>query len=71
MKYCNRLVPNISADTIVRDLKELYDEICPHINTMLDQQVQSGGKIHLTIDAWTVSNKIPYLGITAHWMDPE
>ena len=26
------------------------------------------GKISFTLDAWTSSNYIPFLGITAHWV---
>ena len=26
------------------------------------------GKISFTLDAWTSSNYIPFLGITAHWI---
>lgn len=27
------------------------------------------GKISFTLDAWTSKNQLPFLGITAHWID--
>lgn len=36
---------------------------------VLKENMATGGKIHLTLDAWTSGNRLPYLGITAHCVD--
>jgi len=35
-----------------------------------DYTVQHGGRISLTLDAWTSSTQIPFLGITPHYIEP-
>lgn len=47
----------------------MHDQLLPDIKNRLQRHVASGGHVNLTLDAWTSSNKIPYLGITVHWMD--
>jgi hypothetical protein len=69
MSYLNSKVPSLSTRTIVRDLHKLHKSILPGIKTTLAAQIQSGGRIHITLDCWSASNGTPYLGITAHWLD--
>jgi hypothetical protein len=71
LKYCNRNVPLFSRFTANVDLLHLYDEMFPVIQSLLIKHKDAGGRIHLTLDAWTAGNKLPYLGITGHWYDED
>jgi hypothetical protein len=71
LKYCNRNVPLPSRFTANIDLFHLYDEMLPVIRSLLVKHKDVGGRIHLTLDAWTAGNKLPYLGITGHWYDAD
>lgn len=39
------------------------------VKCRLARHTATGGHVNLTLDARTSSNKVPYLGITCHWMD--
>ena len=49
--------------------KPLYKELFQNLRVCLQDHISPGAKINLTIDAWTSSNKLPFLAITAHWID--
>lgn len=69
MHYCNSLVPTLSHQTVARDLQSMHAELKPIIVERFAKHIASGGCFIITLNAWTSGNKIPYLGITAHWMD--
>ena len=70
MAYCNGSAIAISRRTIKRDIeKTLYKELFQNLRVRLQDHVSAGAKVNLTIDAWTSSNKLPFLAITAHWID--
>jgi hypothetical protein len=71
MRYCNGSVPNLSHQTVARDLRRMHDELKPRIQERFHKHVLEGGSFNITLDAWTSGNKIHYLGITAHWMDKD
>lgn len=71
MQYLNKMAPGLSRITITRDLLDLYKEMEPRVMEMLKQATSTGAKIHLTLDAWSSGNNLPFLGITGHWMDTE
>ena len=64
-----RLRPEInffSADTIANHVLKLFK----HEKTLIQKKLQDApSKISLTLDAWTSKNQIPFLGVTAHWID--
>jgi len=49
----------------------MYREMLPAVKIRLFNYTNQGGRINLTLDAWTSSNRIAYLGITGHWMDSD
>jgi len=49
----------------------MYRDMLPRVKIRLFNHTTNGGQINLILDAWTSSNKIVYLGITAHWMDKD
>lgn len=66
MKRLRPEVQFISADTISSDITKAFK----HEQTLIQKKLQSTlGKISLTLDGWTSKNQIPFLGITAHWID--
>ena len=66
MKRLRPEVQFISADTISSDITKAFK----HEQTLIQKRLQNTlGKISLTLDEWTSKNQIPFLGITAHWID--
>ncbi|CAB4404665.1 unnamed protein product [Rhizophagus irregularis] len=57
-----------SADTIKNDIISIFDESKKKINSIL-QNISK--KISFTIDGWTSSNNVSFLGITAHLITNE
>ncbi|GBC36498.1 zinc finger BED domain-containing protein RICESLEEPER 2-like [Rhizophagus irregularis DAOM 181602=DAOM 197198] len=57
-----------SADIIKKEIINTFNNGIKEIRKVL-QEVS--GKISFTIDAWTSSNSISFLGITAHWISDE
>src|SRR3954469_23973665 len=57
-----------SADTIKRDIMELYTTNIAKMQTVL-QELQS--KISFTTDIWTSASMKSFLSITAHFIDSE
>ena len=69
MSYCNSRVPAVTGTTLHRDIhKLLYERLFKEISHRLQLHVSQGVRINLTIDAWTASNRLPFLAITAHWL---
>ena len=70
LAYCNGNATAISRRTVKRDIQTiLYEELFKNLKVRLRAHILTGGRINLTIDAWTSSNKLPFLAITAHWID--
>jgi len=56
----------ISADTISSDITKAFK----HEQILIQNKLKNTlGKISLMLDEWTSKNQIPFLGITAHWID--
>jgi hypothetical protein len=62
-------VPLIGRRTVQRDIIKLHDEKKEQVKEELAIHTQDGGHVSLTMDAWTATNHIPYLGVTGHWID--
>jgi hypothetical protein len=65
----NLLRPGIaipSAHTIKRDLTKCHREEAVRLGERLRN---AGSKISVTLDCWTSSNNIAFLGITGHYID--
>jgi hypothetical protein len=69
MSFLNSKITTLSRRTMTRELHKYYESIVPRIKASIMIQINSTGRIHITLDGWTASNGTPYLGITAHWMD--
>ena len=71
LQYCNPSTVPISRRTAARDIIKLYNKLKPRILEVLeDYTTTHHGRISLTLDTWTSSTQIPFLGITAHYIDP-
>ncbi|KAH0604042.1 uncharacterized protein H6S33_007073 [Morchella sextelata] len=71
VQCCNSNCPLISRRTVMEDLQKMHHNLQQSVRSKLEQHIKSGGRISITLDAWTAGNKLPYLGITAHWIDEE
>lgn len=71
LQYCNSQCPKISRRTVTTDLQKLQDKLQLKTKASILEHVNTGCRINLTLDTWTASNKIPYLGITVHWLDSQ
>ena len=68
--YCNGNATAISRKTVKRDIQILlYEELFQSLKIRLQSHISTGAKVNLTIDAWTSSNKLPFLAVTAHWIN--
>ena len=71
LQYCNPSAKMISRRTASRDIYDLYIKLQPKIQAMLHEYTTiDKGKVSLTLDAWTSSTQIPFLGITCHYIQP-
>ena len=68
LQYCNPTAITISRRTASRDILTLYTKLRPRIAKALEEQTQEG-RVSLTLDAWTSTTQIPFLGITAHYLE--
>ena len=69
--YCNPSAKIISRRTASRDIHNLYNKLQPRIQAMLQEfTVIQKGRVSLTLDAWTSSTQVPFLGITCHYIEP-
>ena len=71
MRYCNSQVLTVSRSMPYRDIhkilyRRLFKQVCQRLHWQL--HIAEGARMNLTLDAWTASNKLPFLAITAHWM---
>ena len=67
MRYCNSRVPIVTRSMLYRDIHELlYRRLFKDMRYRLQLHIFQGTRFNLTVDAWTASNKIPFLAITAH-----
>ena len=70
MAYCNGGAITISRRTLKRDIQSnLYTDLFENLRRQLHEHISTGAKINLTRDAWTSGNKLPFMAITAHWID--
>jgi len=70
MAYCNGAAITISRRTRKCDMQSiLYKDLFETLRVRLQDHIFTSAKINLTIDAWTSAKKLPFLGITAHWID--
>ena len=71
LQYCNPSVSTISRRTASRDIKALHLKLLPRIQAILHKfTVIDNGRVSLTLDAWTSSTQVPFLGITCHFIEP-
>ena len=71
LEYCNGKVQSISRRTLGHDIRALYDVLFQQVLTQLGHHCQHGGKLSITLDAWSSSTRIPFLGITRHYIDKD
>ena len=67
LAYFNGNATAISRRTVKQDIQTiLYQELFQNLKVHLRAHILTRGRINLTIDAWTSSNKLPFLAITTH-----
>jgi hypothetical protein len=71
VSYLHANVPLILRRTVQRDTVELKNKLKRTLQQTIGAHTRDkeGGRISLTMDAWTSGNQIPYLGVTGHWID--
>ena len=71
LQYCNPSALVISRRTASRDIKALHQKLQPGIQAVLHKLTAvDKGRVSLTLDAWTSSTQVPFLGITCHFIKP-
>ncbi|EXX59676.1 hypothetical protein RirG_186940 [Rhizophagus irregularis DAOM 197198w] len=66
VKVCNEKAELPSADTVRKDVLKLYNKYRIDVKHMLQNVL---GKLSFTLDCWTSTNNIAFLGITCHFVD--
>jgi hypothetical protein len=66
IKRLNYEAKIFSADTIRNNIFKSFNENLISIKNQLQEEP---GRISFTLDSWTSKNQIPFLGITAHWIN--
>ena len=69
LQYCNPKARMISRRTISNDIYSLYRSLFQQVIKRLSQHCEDGGKISITLDAWSSPTRIPFLGITGHYIE--
>ena len=69
LQYCNPTYRPISRRTLGRDIHDLYSSLLQQVQKQLQEHINSGGKINLTLDAWSSSAQVSFLGITGHFIE--
>jgi hypothetical protein len=59
----------MSHQTWDRDVEELYRKEKERVKGELVRHLKRGGKFCLTFDGWSSNRRMPYLGITVHYID--
>jgi hypothetical protein len=57
-----------TANTIHTGILSIFSEEQGRMHQKLQKTLE---KISFTLDAWTSRNQLPFLGITAHWIDSD
>ena len=69
LQYCNSKVHTLSRRTLGRDIHKLYGTLLQQVMKRLQEHCQDGGRISLTLDAWSSATQVPFLGITGHYIE--
>jgi len=69
LKYCNGKTRMISRRTLGREIHSLYGTLFQQVLKCLQEHCDTGGKVSLTLDAWSSPTHIPFLRITGHYIE--
>lgn len=67
--YCNQKAQLISRRTLGHDIQKLYESLFQQVHTKLGSHCKEGGRVSITLDAWSSTTRVPFLGITGHYID--
>jgi hypothetical protein len=63
LQYCNAQAELISRHIVLRDIRNLHQELQPMIKAKLSAHTTTGGRVSLTLGAWTSVLKLGGLGM--------
>lgn len=63
------IMGSISRRTLRRDILVLYNSLFKQAYQCLLDHTSGGGKVSLTLDAWSSTTQVPFLGITRHYIE--
>ena len=69
LQYCNSSKLSISRCTLGQDLHVLYNSLFKQVYQSLLDHLRGSGKVSLTLDAWSSTTRILFLGITGHYIE--
>jgi hypothetical protein len=70
-QFLDPQAPNFSRTTITRELRLLFLKGKEILRQRLEEQVQSGGSVSLTLDVWSSCTRQDFMGITVHFIDQD
>ena len=69
LQYCNSKVRLISRRTLECDIHSLYKTLFHQVFKRLQDHCDKGGKVSITLDAWSSTTQVPFLGLTGHYIE--
>ena len=66
--YCNPKAQLISRQTLEHNIQKLYESLFQQVHTRLESHCKEGGRVSITLDAWSSETRVPFLGITGHYI---
>ena len=67
--YCNQKAQLISRRTLGHDIQKLYEVLFQQVHIRLESHCKEGGRVSITLDAWSSATRVPFLGTTGHYIN--
>ena len=71
IQHCNPKILTISTSTLTQDLDKTFLSAQNTLKSELQEHIKGGGRISITIDAWSARNFKEFIAITGHWINKE
>jgi hypothetical protein len=71
IQHCNISILTISTSTLNRDLDKTFLVAQNALKSEIQEHVKGGGRISITIDAWSATNFKEFIAVTGHWINKD
>jgi hypothetical protein len=71
IQYCNASILSITKSTLIRDLDKTFLSTQNSLKLELQEHIKGGGRISITIDAWSATNFKEFIVVTRYWINKD